>query len=243
MDEQKDTQTQVVEKTKSNYNIPLAIIIAGVIIAGALIYTSGNNKDLSADTIKKIQSLDNMRKITKDDHIRGDIDAKVKIVEYSDLECPYCKQFSITMNKIISEYGNDKKVAHIYRHFPLEQLHSKAKTEAVASECVWDQKGNDGFWKFVERVYEITPSNDGLDINLLPEIAQYAGADKDKFLSCMNDAKYLDKVNKDIQNADDMGGGGTPFTLIVTPDGKVTEIGGAQPYAVIKQMIDMALGQ
>ena len=107
----------------------------------------------------------NVRQVTDSDHLRGDPKAKVKVVEFSDLECPFCKRFHVTMQQVIEEY--DGKVAWIYRHFPLDSLHSKARKEAEASECAAELGGNDGFWAYIDKLFEITPSNNGLDPNLL----------------------------------------------------------------------------
>lgn len=116
-----------------------------------------DKEEVKADT-----SLEKMSPVTKADHILGSIDAPVKIVEYSDLECPFCKQFHNTMQKIMSEYGTEK-VAWVFRQFPLSQLHSKAPKEAEASECVAELGGNDAFWKFIDKINEVTPSNNKLD--------------------------------------------------------------------------------
>ncbi|HEY4512123.1 MAG TPA: thioredoxin domain-containing protein [Candidatus Paceibacterota bacterium] len=108
-------------------------------------------------------SLQNMEPVTAKDHIKGNSSAPVKIVEYSDLECPFCKRFHATMLEVMSTYGKDGKVAWVFRHFPLAQLHSKAPKEAEAAECAAELGGNDGFWKFVDKINELTPSNNKLD--------------------------------------------------------------------------------
>lgn len=107
----------------------------------------------------------NVRSVNEGDHLRGDPKATVKIVEFSDLECPFCKNFHFTMQQIMSEYPG--KVSWAYRHFPLDSLHPKARKEAEASECAAELGGNDGFWSYVDKLFEITPSNNGLDPNLL----------------------------------------------------------------------------
>jgi protein-disulfide isomerase len=101
-----------------------------------------------------------IRPVTEADHILGNPNAKIIIVEYSDLECPFCKQFHNTMHQIIS---NNPDVAWVYRHYPIPQLHPKAFHEAEATECAWEQGGNDAFWKYTDTIYKITPSNNGLD--------------------------------------------------------------------------------
>ncbi len=90
--------------------------------------------------------------VDKDDHIRGSVDAKVKFIEYSDFECPFCKRHHPVMQKIVSAYsGND--VAWVYRHLPLVSIHPKAQPLAEASECAAELGGNDGFWAFADAVF------------------------------------------------------------------------------------------
>ena len=94
-----------------------------------------------------------IRAVTADDHILGDINtAKLVIVEYSDLECPFCKAFHSTMHQVMDE--NKGEIAWVYRHFPLTQIHPKAMQAALASECAWDQGGNEAFWKYADKVFE-----------------------------------------------------------------------------------------
>ena len=168
-------------------------------------------------------------------------DALVKIVEYSDLECPFCKQFHGTIKQIMDEYGKDGKVAWVYRHFPLDQLHSKARNEAVATECANELGGNDKFWAYTDRLFEITPANNGLDPAELPKIAQYVGLNVDKFNTCLTSGKYTKHIQGDVDNATATGGNGTPWSIVVAKNGKKFPLNGAQPYASVKQLIDIAL--
>jgi len=82
------------------------------------------------------------------DHIMGNPDAPVLIVEYSDLECPYCKRFGATMKEIMAE--SNGQVAWVYRHWI---VHPGALPKAGAAECVTKLKGNDAFWKYVDLVF------------------------------------------------------------------------------------------
>jgi len=232
----------------NNLTIPVAIVIAGALIAGAVYLgtskgaptTAGNNQQ-PQQVAQQTGSLDEMRTISKDDHIRGNPDAPVKIVEYSDPECPFCKRFHDTMKQVMDEYGNDGKVAWVYRNFPLDQLHQKARNESTAIECAGDIGGNDKFWAYADRLYEVTPSNDGLDPAELPKIAQYVGLDVGKFNACLTSGKFTKHIEDDVQNAVATGGNGTPWSIVVAANGKKYPLSGAQPYASVKQLIDLAL--
>lgn len=122
-----------------------------------------------------VKENDTSVSINDGDHVLGNPNALVTIIEFSDTECPFCKKFHETMRKIIDEYGKDGKVKWVYRHFPLDQIHSKSRKEAEATECATEQGGNEKFWEFINKIYEITPSNNGLDPAELPKIAKSIG--------------------------------------------------------------------
>lgn len=84
-----------------------------------------------------------------DDHVQGNADARFTIIEYSDVDCPFCKRFHATMNQIIAERTD---VKWVYRHLPLDRLHPDARMKAEASECVASIKGEDAFWSFLNAV-------------------------------------------------------------------------------------------
>ena len=239
------------------FTTPMAVVVAGIIIAGAIMFSGGNDgssqvaRDTgdSAEQAREVQpevnqqeALNNIRPVDAGDYIKGDADAKVVIVEYSDAECPFCKRFHDTMNQVVEQY-DDSEVAWVYRHFPLEQLHPvKARKTALATECAADQGGDDAFWAFADRFYEITPSNNQTDTDaILPQIAREIGLDLNEFNDCVATEKFADAVDADIQNAVETGGRGTPWSIMIGPDGTKTPIGGALPYESLKPMIDQAL--
>jgi hypothetical protein len=86
--------------------------------------------------------------VTSEDHIIGNIDAPIVIIEYSDYECPYCKGFQATIKQITNE--SNGKVAWVYRHWP---IHQNSFAKLVAAECVAKIKGNDAFWKYSDLLF------------------------------------------------------------------------------------------
>lgn len=221
----------------SKYLVPLAIVVAGVMIAGA-IYLGGSkpsgNTYGTGDTAKT-----EVAPVTEKDHILGDRNADLVIVEYSDLECPFCKVFHNTMKEVVREY--EGKVAWVYRHFPIAQLHAKAKTEAEATECAAEQGGNQMFWKYVDEVYATTNSNDSLDLGELPRIAEDLGLDVTAFNSCLSSGKYSKLIDRSVEEAVKAGARGTPYSIIIAKDGKQTIINGAEPLANVRVKIDALL--
>jgi len=183
-----------------------------------------------------------LRPVTKGrDHIRGDAAAPVTLIEYSDFECPFCKRFHLTAKRLVDESKGQLK--WVYRQFPLDELHpGKARKEAVASECAAEIGGNGAFWKFADRFFELTPSNNRTDIDtVLPQIAGEIGLDKSRFASCLDSGKHDQRVAEDVKDAVASGGQGTPWSFIVSKSGKKYPLSGAQPYETVKQLFELAL--
>lgn len=88
--------------------------------------------------------------VNDSDHLLGNPNAPVLMVEYSDLECPFCQRFHPTMKQALDEY--EGQIAWVYRHFPLDALHPNARKAAEASECVAKVAGNDKFWEFIDEL-------------------------------------------------------------------------------------------
>ncbi len=241
MDETKSSQTN------PSFAIPGAIIIAGLIIAGAIYYKSGGPQPAdqaatpgAADNSAKLQ---NLKPISVQDHLLCNPQAPIKIVEFSDLECPFCKDFHKTMLQVMQKYGPTGQVAWIYRHFPLDQLHSKARKEAEAAECAATLGGNDKFWTYITKVFEVTPSNNGLDPAQLLIIAKDIGLDQTTFTQCLESGKMATVVDAQYQDAVKSGGNGTPFPIVITPDGKKLALQGAIPFEAMQQLIDGLLAK
>jgi len=136
-------------------------------INGAYPYEEVKKKidNILAGTATDSVQLDEMKPVGDDDYINGDMNAEIVAVEYSDPECPFSKRFHTTMQQIIKEY--DGKVAWVFRFFPLDSIHKNARLESEAIQCAGTLKGKEMYWKYLDRVFEITTSNDGLDLNLL----------------------------------------------------------------------------
>ncbi|HLE65976.1 MAG TPA: thioredoxin domain-containing protein [Burkholderiales bacterium] len=174
------------------------------------------------------------------DHILGNPEAPVTLIEYSDFECPFCKRFHVTVKKLVEESGG--QVRWVYRQFPLEELHPvKARRESVASECAAELGGNEAFWKFADRFYELTPSNNRTDVDaVLPRIAREIGLDEAKFASCVASGRHDRRVQEDYENATATGGRGTPWSIVVSKRGKTYPLSGAQPYAAARELVERA---
>lgn len=237
-------------KIKFKLTTPIAVIIAGLIIALS-IFLGGYTKPIDAPVAQRAageqpnqnELLENVLPISEEDHVRGSSNPKVTIIEYSDYECPFCKRFHFIMNEVIAKYEDD--VAWVYRHFPLDSIHpEKARKEAMAAECAADQLGTDGFWAFSDKFFELTPSNNQTDLDtVFPEIAAEIGLNQATFDECIATEKFANKIDRDMQNAIDTGGRGTPWSIVVGENGEKIVISGAQPVQVVSQLIETLLNK
>ena len=173
----------------------------------------------------------------KTDHVRGNPDAPITLIEYSDFECPFCKRFHPTVNQLLE--NNPQKIRWVYRHFPLGFHEPGASKQAEASECVADLSGNDAFWKYSDLIYKRTKSNGkGFPIANLKTLAVEIGVDGEAFAKCLDSGKFVEKVKKDIANGKKIGVTGTPAAFILNKKGDMRFIGGALPLGQIQALVD-----
>lgn len=229
----------------NNLAIPISIVIAGAIIATGIFAgnffnpasNDGTAKNDNEPTIAGANTAENIVPVSDSDHIRGSKDAKIKIVEFSDLDCPFCSQVHKTLKQITTEYSNED-VAWVYRHFPLEQLHPNAYMKAVASECVSELEGNDAFWKFVDLYSENQSAAAGIDE--VVALGEDLGFDSEAFETCIVNNEYEEIVDKNIEDGFKSGARGTPYNVIIS-ENEILPINGAAPYENFKTEIDRIL--
>lgn len=256
MESTTNTPTILTKVGKSQWVTPIAIIIAGILIAFALYYR-GSSKDTSgADAINNAlaQPKIEVEPIKSSDHIRGSKDAKIVFIEYSDIQCPFCQVFQETMSELFNQYSKDNQIAWVYRHFPLaygsDPLHPYAARAAEATECVAEIAGEETFWKYLDAVYKTIDHNkDGLYLSLLTDVAVQQGVDKTKFQTCFDSGKYAKKIEEAYKAGLKAGGEGTPYTVLYYKDQYiplVNEAGkslGALPYEILTRIADELLAK
>ena len=202
-------------------------------------------QDDTAGPIEPTQGLLNesqaakIPEITDRDHVRGSRDAQVFIIEYSDYECPFCKNFHLTAREAVDV--NNGKVAWVYRHYPLDALHPKARTESMSAECAYKQGGDDAFWALSDLIYEVTPSNNKLDLEELPRLAEQVGLNGEELQACIDAEEFKDFIEEQYQGGITAGITGTPGNFIVAKDGRAWLLPGAISLESLQAVIDEAL--
>lgn len=224
MDE--DHTVSVSKETMWKYT---TVILGAILLVGALYFMAGGSSTgntISGSAVGNFDSDDLM----DDDAVKGDPDASVTIVEFSDYECPFCgKWFLQTYPQIKKEYIDTGKVKMVFRDFPLS-FHKNAQMASEAAECVRDQGGDDAYWDFHDVLFTKQAQLSEANVKAW---AQAAGYD---ISECLADGTFRKEVLDDMADGQAAGVTGTPGFLI---NGKL--ISGAQPFSVFKQAIDAAL--
>ena len=246
---QTDTTTTARMSRGNQFLIPGAILIGFAMIAAALYFGGMQRTSQVAQNGPGLPATNTpsnnkpIRPVDKNDHILGNPNAPIVFVEYSDFDCPFCKKFHDEVVKpLMDEYGSTGKVAWVYRHFPLPQLHPNAPKLAIASECVAELGGNDAFWKFSDIIFGSRGVNEQTNMAKLPDYAKQAGVDPTKFSTCLEEQRHKDVVDADYADGLAAGVQGTPHTFVLVGD-QQGEINGAQPYATVKTLVDNLIKQ
>lgn len=166
--------------------------------------------------------------VSDEDYIRGDVNAPVTLIEYSDFQCPFCKRHAPTISQLLSEYEGE--VRFVYRHFPLSSIHPQAQKAAEAFECAGEQGKP---WEYHDTLFA---NQSALDVTSLKSYAGNLGLNQSQFDSCLDTGKYNNKVIGQAQEAQAAGISGTPGTFV-----NDQLVKGAYPVAIFEQIIDELL--
>lgn len=248
MDETNQNQPPVAKS--QGLAIPIAIVLGFGMIAAAIFFSGNVAEPTEKTTVTDKNRVENntieksgtINPVTDADHIRGNPNAPILIVEYSDFDCPFCKLFHETMNRIMDEYGPGGQVAWVYRQFPLDSLHPSAPHIAEASECVAAIGGNESFWTFADLVFSERGQNQPTNIARLAEFAETAGVSIADYQACMEAGEMKALVQADFENALAIGARGTPYSVLIVGNQQFV-LNGARPYDEVKSSIDSLIRQ
>jgi len=167
--------------------------------------------------------------------IKGEKNAPVTIVEYSDFECPFCGRFhETTLPQLVTDYIDKGKVQFAYKHFPLS-FHKNSKNASLAAECAKEQGGDKVFYKYHDILYVNQTTQ---TVENLKKWAADMGLDTAKFDSCLDTQKYATQVDADFNEGQAFGVSGTPAFFI---NGRL--VTGAQPFSAFQTIIDEELAK
>lgn len=173
----------------------------------------------------------NVLPVSQQDHIYGNPQAEITLIEYSDFECPFCKLFHPTAKQLVDR--SNGKVNWVYRHFPLAFHNPGAQKQAEASECAGRLGGDKAFWRYADLLYARTTSNGkGFAISALIPLAAEIGLETAPFQQCLDSGEMKTKVELDYQNGIASGVSGTPGNIILhNASGDAVAMAGALPLS------------
>jgi len=256
---------------KSTYNNMLkgmvAVIAIATFLGGYAIGSIGDNSNsLSADEIKEmiseieakapVQSLQPTQAPSKpsapqifqvsvdDDPFKGDPDAPVTVIEFSDFQCPFCfRFFSQTLPALEKNYIDTGKIKLVYRDMPLDSLHPNARPAHIAAECA-DEQGK--FWEYHDVLFENQGQWNRLSsADLSSQLNEYAtsmGLNSASFDTCLSSQSMADEVNADLLESRKYTATGTPTFFIGNEENGFIKLVGAQPFSAFQAAIDAQLG-
>lgn len=224
------------QKQTFTINTPTAVIIGSIIIAVAVFFSNGGSlkKELTPEELHEKQ-VSAMLEIQEDDYVRGNKDAEIIVYEYSDIDCPYCREFHKTMKEAVAQNDN---VAWVYRHFPLDSLHPLARQKAEAVECIGSIGGEEAFWGSLDTMFEDESFHNVFDIEKISALGETFGVSSDALQQCISDNTFSEKIMTQQSQATDAGAQGTPYSIIGDKDDAfLMELPGYVDTATMNQVL------
>ena len=250
---------KIIKKSTYNMLIIIVVIAIGIAIFFAGSYTTNLNSDKISqeelnEAIAKLelkilqnklpsnQPIVELKISADNDPVIGNPNAPITIIEFSDFQCPFCARFHVeTLPSIMNEYINDGQVKLVFRDFPIQSIHSNALAASVASECANEQeKFKEMHDILFENQKEWNNQNTDNAINTFIQYASDMGLEEE-FNSCLKNAKYVEEIQKDLDDGRTYGITGTPGFFIGNDQIGFIELKGAQPFENFKKVIDSQL--
>lgn len=247
---------------KKDYLLPISIVLAALIIGGAFIYSKGVNVTQKTQVEQEQQSTGNTIKlaIASDNVVLGKDNAPITIFEFADYQCPYCRRFYLLSHiSLVKDYIDTGLAKIVFIDVPLP-FHEFAQK---ASEAVWCAKDQNKFWEMHDKIFAAAENADDLKIESLIKYGKELELDTQLLSDCLNSNKYTARVQESLNLASKLGILGTP-SMIITPTknlplnvdiqkinaafqgsspqvdlGNAVLLIGAQPYSVVKSVLDV----
>ena len=244
MDEEPLPSTEDTEETPPRFNplillVPLAFGIG--LLAGYLVWGRGPTVTAAAVNPQVAQNSDQVaapaatQEVKRypvpvdDDPVLGPENAPITIIEFSDYQCPYCKQWHEQVyHKLLETYPD--QVRFVYRDFPLSSIHPQAQSAAEAADCANEQGV---YWDYHDKLFS---GQYGLSTEAYQKYAADLNLDTTQFDQCLTERRYQNEVDADLQYASNLGVNSTPTFFI-----NGIPLVGAQPFEVFQYVIDKEL--
>lgn len=251
---------KIVKKSTFNVLIITIILITGIAAFFAGSYVSNLNSDeISQEELKNAiaklelkilekqlptkQAALPLKISSENNPFIGNPDAPITIIEFSDFQCPFCAKFHMqTLPTIMDEYINKGTVKLVFRDFPIQNIHPNAVPASIAAECANEQgKFEQMYHTLFKKQKEWSNLETSYAIALFNQYASELQLNEEKFDSCIKNVKYIEEVQKDLDEGRTFGVTGTPGFFIGNEEIGFVELKGAQPFESFKKVIDNQL--
>jgi protein-disulfide isomerase len=213
------------------YAALLPLSFAAGLLVGYLLWGLGDGGTplTSAARAAEVSDVQRLNVSPDDDPAQGPHAAPVTLIEFSDFDCPFCRQFHLeTFPQLMAAYPG--KIRFVYRDFPVRG--EQSYIAAQAAHCAGDQGA---YWQFHDLLFS---GEYPLGQSAYTAYAQRLGLDVDALIECLTKGVYMDEVASDAREAAALGVRGTPTFFI-----NGIPLVGAQPLAVFKQVIESELAR
>ncbi len=196
------------------YEVPVEVSMGAQSDSG-IVYVSkdgryllrGDIQDMDTDSLAAVRSQIHLA----DNPSKGPGDARVTVVEYSDFQCPSCRQLHQTLRTIMPNYPH---VRFVFKDFPLTQVHPWAMTAAIAGRCAYEQN-HEAFWKLHDSIFDnqqvISPENVS---QKTVDFAGQAGLDANAFTACMASPRANQAVMENVKEGQALKVANTPTVFV-----------------------------
>lgn len=196
--------------------LSLLVIVIFIVIA-FILQVSLYLKEIKTNQPPQKLTSSQQTMVTNDDPSSGSPNAKIHIVEFSDFQCPFCRQSFPVVRKLMLEYGD--QIYFVFRDFPISDLHPQAQKAAEAGECAHEQGK---FWPMHDKIFQ---NQENITVSDLKNYAIQIGLDTTKFNQCLDTSKYASEVRSDLVDGALAGVTSTPTFFIngSMVEGTITE--------------------
>ena len=231
------------EFIKKHFTLLITIAFFLIFLVGVKMYNDNISERFTNEGIERQQLKRALLETNETDHIFGSRDATVKLVLYSDNDCQYCRSLYPKLKKAVKAYPGH--VALVYRHLPIYYFRGTIDDSEYASECVFREKGDDGFFAYLDALFERLPEGiqtENVDKQIIFESAREAGVSQEIIEDCIE--KEYAKAS--IMNQHDSGGVlgviVIPHTFMVS-DKYIYELPRDQSEEVVNKSVGLLLSE
>lgn len=195
---------------------------------------------------KQVKEKIGFFKLTESDHVLGSKNADIFLIEYADVNCPFCRRLHPKLKQLVKNESAGTKISWVYRHFPLAVSADRVDPEEKALECAAVQGGDSTFFAYLEKIIAIAVGRENLIVKQLTQTAGEINLNMNLFNNCLANTTYDNRIFRDHWVGSAVGVSTVPHTFLLTREGVLEEVVGNKPLSVyegIIKILEMSLSE